>query len=354
MDEEIPLEPADTAEGDAPDDGDGSDEATAARIDAMLGGQAKAAESGKGKPPAASESPAGETEPAPEDETPLDTLERLAEAAGIPLDTLLGQVAVDAPQGKIPLKDVLSGFRAQPGAEYEAGLMRAARERYETDHRALQAQREPGLQQIHQLAMTLQQELGLDGARLEQLKQQALAGDADAGQRYIAEVEGYQRRLNRIGEVKALLEGENEKRRAERSRVEQEFKSDEVAALQRAMPELLNRERAVEWTKQVTGYLTDGFGFSGDEIGMITDHRHLQVIDKAMKFDRMQAAAAEGRRKRADTKPVERVRGGAPARREATDLNAERDKRLDALRKTGGEAEAAAVFEHMLERRRKA
>lgn len=143
--------------------------------------------------------------------------------------------------------------------------------------------------------------------------------------------------------------------RAERMRAEQVLQYDQQLTRQKylqaeqdklfeALPEWKNPESSQKAKANMVAYVKN-MGYSAEEIGNVTDHRLIVLIDKAMKYDASQA------KKPAIKTRIEKVKAvtPGPAAGAKTPKLTETQARLKRLAKTGKQDDFAAVLEMTLE-----
>jgi hypothetical protein len=141
---------------------------------------------------------------------------------------------------------------------------------------------------------------------------------------------------------------------AERQRAQEAVTRDQQAAQQQylqaeqeklleAIPELKDEAKAKAVRSEMVAYVKN-MGYSTEDIGRITDHRLLVLIDKAMKYDRAQS------RKPKITERIEKVKVAVPGSKRVAPKITKAQQALQRLAKSGGSSEAGvAAFEAYLE-----
>lgn len=130
----------------------------------------------------------------------------------------------------------------------------------------------------------------------------------------------------------------------QQARTQQAVKSyvaDQRAKLLAAIPEFRDPAKAKAESARIKDFLTSA-GFSAQEVGGLTDHRHVLLVRKAMAYDAAQKAKAEKTAKAVPpVKPVQKP--GVPAGK-AGQAKSQRDALFTKLERTGDLSIAAALL----------
>jgi hypothetical protein len=139
-----------------------------------------------------------------------------------------------------------------------------------------------------------------------------------------------------------------ENQRTEETATEvQANRSSEIAKLHVKMPEWVKPEIAQAAMAEVSSFLADN-DFTPEEINNITDHRYLLVAYDAAQYRKLKKQAPKKLDKlRGLPKPKAVLRSSA-RRDSAGDSRQNAQKKLDRLRETGDERDAARLFEELL------
>jgi hypothetical protein len=141
---------------------------------------------------------------------------------------------------------------------------------------------------------------------------------------------------------------------AERQRAEQAVQQDQQAQQQQylqaeqeklieALPEWKDAEKGKTARANMVAYVKN-MGYSAEDIGRITDHRLIVLIDKAMKYDQAQA------RKPKITERIEKVKVVTPGpAKKAAPKPSKGHQALQRLAKSGRSEDAVAAFEAYLD-----
>lgn len=144
--------------------------------------------------------------------------------------------------------------------------------------------------------------------------------------------------------------------KAERQRLEaekaEEFRqwlaektAEEQKKLVEVLPEWADKEKGPALRKSLQTYAV-GAGFTEEELGGVVDHRLVVLLDKARRFDALQAKA-EPVLKKAKEAPVLKP-GARPNASPARGKKKEMQRLQDRARKTGRAEDVAAVLERLL------
>ncbi len=200
-------------------------------------------------------------------------------------------------------------------ADREKLLSQKSRELTEAQQRAdaqtqavEKAQEEARTHYANQLGPILQQLQTALSFEAQQVEAMLQNGDTDgylvARQNLEARQRQYQMGVQQAQQIQAEQQQAQLKQFNDLVQKEQ-AKTDEVMGW--TTPE--ERDKA---TRALFDYATKSLGFTAEEAGAVFDHRMFQTIDKARRWDELQAKAAEGRRKAAANK-----QGTKPPRRRA-------------------------------------
>ena len=133
------------------------------------------------------------------------------------------------------------------------------------------------------------------------------------------------------GELAKMAE-EDQAAFAERAKVERD-------ALFKAIPELGDEKRGLDYAKRMMTYAHTTYGFDENYIGAVSDHRFMLLLDKARKYDEM---LAEGKSKvKGKLKDVPVLRPGGA--KKTASASKEFSQRRKALSRSGSEKDALAL-----------
>lgn len=186
-----------------------------------------------------------------------------------------------------------SDYRQKTAAAAEL-TRQAEQERYR-----IAQERHAGVNQLDAVLSVLHQELVGDQGRLDEL----LETDPVAYMKVRREVERKSGLIQQALEQRQVLTQQEE---AEQYRAHQDYLQSEQAKLQEKLPEWRDVKVRDAESRAIAEHLI-GAGYSHDDLNMLTDHRALLLVRKAMKYDQMLSV----RQKQAPPTPSKTVAPGA-------------------------------------------
>jgi hypothetical protein len=207
-------------------------------------------------------------------------------------------VKVDGKEVEVTLDDLKRSFSGQ--AYIQKGMQEAAEARKQATelYQTLQAEQAKFLQVVQ----TVQQQ-GFKAppqAPDIDLMEKDPIGYMQADARYRKEVAEFQAQQAQIQQTMAA-------QRQMQERALAEFVAEQGKILQSRIPEFADPNKAREITGKIRNTATEAYGFTDQELGGITDARHVQVLYDAMKWRDLQAARTKSAPAASKTiKPVPR------------------------------------------------
>jgi len=293
----------------------------------------------------------GEAEATPSDaataaeqgEDEVHTLSDLARLFEVEEAELLEHLSVDSENGEsVPLGKVIEAYKKAPQVtrEYEAFKQKEAeitRQSAELRSKTDDAIRELAVHTQALLDMTQEEFKDVNWSQLK----------AEDPSQYVYLKERQRERgdiiQRSIEKMKAIENERIETFQKER----QANRSQEVARLHQKMPDWTKPDVANAAMQETAAFLSEA-GFSQEEINSIEDHRYLLVAYEAAQYRKIKNQAPKKLDKlRGLPKPKAVLRSSA-RRDSATDAQRNTQKKMDRLRQTGDERDAARLFEELL------
>lgn len=284
---------------------------------------------------------ASDATPAEGEDEGLQTLEELAGAFDVTTDVLTSRIKVKGPDGSdVPLADAISAFQDAPAAIKASEAAQARTKELEADGAQLRQEHDAKLGELQQLTSRIlteiEQQPEINWKELEE------EDPAEFAKQKVKQQERHA--LARAG--LEAMKAEAEKRDKDEATVREEWRQEQVVALQTAMPEWKDPAVAKQAMEDLGAYLEKS-GFATDEVqgGALEDHRYLITAWKAAQYDKLQAGI-KLQSKKVRTAP-KIVPGGA--RTAQASPKTKRYQQLRAqLKKSGKESDAAALFEEAI------
>lgn len=155
----------------------------------------------------------------------------------------------------------------------------------EAERSRIAQERQQGVSQLDAVLSVLHQELVGDQSRLDEL----LETDPVAYLKVRKEVERKQEMIQHALQSRHVLSQQEE---AEQYRAHQDYLKAEQEKLQAKLPEWRDAKVRETESRAIAEHLITA-GYTQDELNMLTDHRALLMVRKAMKYDQMQAVRAK-------------------------------------------------------------
>lgn len=327
----------------------GAEEAPGPAAEAATESEAPAQTGAEEKPQPAKKAAAEDepTEDAATEAEPveLSTLDELAEALtdqGYNLDRLLdleAKVKIDGKEGKARLRDLIKSHQLE--GHLNQKLMTHAEER-----KAFEAERATKTRE--QADKLLRMDAGL------QTLERALAGEFAAVDwqglqqtdpaRFNAEYIAYQQRYAQYQGIAQQIAQEQQKAQSEMAAQQQSYLQEQQTLLQAKVPEWADEARRKQDFAAMAPVLNKAYGFSQEELGVITDHRLAMAMRDLAKYHQLMSDKPSVLKKVREAPKL--LKPGAPQNR----VNAEAEARQKAvlqLRKSGKASDAKQVLKHI-------
>lgn len=284
----------------------------------------------------------GEQQQADSGDTKFETLEELAEATGLPLESLLNikaRTKVDGEEKAIPLSEIVKGYQLESHTTKKSMALAE-------QQRAFESQRDNAIKEITARVTEAQ---ALTGFLEQNLMQEYNAVNwnqlrtADPAE-FAAKKQEYNDKFAFVQGLKARAHQElarinHEQQQETQTKLSEVLKSEHVRLLD-AIPEWKDTKKANTEGKEIFDFLT-GMGFSGQEIGTIVDHRHVKLVRNAMLFERASKKATIEEKK---VKILPKVLKPGTPRGKGNAQSEQQQQSMNQLRKTHNVEDAAAAI----------
>lgn len=273
----------------------------------------------------------------PEDDEPEDDDDEGDESEPLADDRTV-TVRVNGEDQRVTLKELREGYSRT--RDYTQKTEQLAHQRREVEQRAQESQ-----QKIQQYDGQLQQM-----TEILQAWQGPKRSETDWQRLRDQDPEAYYQQREHDREMQERLSAVQK----ERERVEQERQQTQKAETQRrlaierdllmsALPEWTNDETRQRDIRSIQSY-GESVGFSGEELGAITDHRVLKVLRDAAQTQAVSKPRANGKKPKSSGKRARPMSSGAPKRSESSSTSRQRNASKRHSRERSVES-AAAWFE---------
>ena len=160
---------------------------------------------------------------------------------------------------------------------------------------------------------------------------------------YAVKVAELSQKEKQLSAVRAEQQRLAEKQQAEYQQNIQKFVQNEMAKLSQALPEFADPEKGQAIRSDLRKFATS-IGYSDEELSQVYDSRHVQVLYKAMQYDKLMQSKPQITKK-VNEAPKMLKPGVAKAKSSEADALKKEKARL---RNSGRVADAAAIFERFL------
>lgn len=247
---------------------------------------------------------------------------------------------VEDEQGTATVKDLVKGYQLNKNLTHKSEELTQARQMVEQERQQLHSTLDQAIAEAGTIAKTLQDRVA---ARFDKVDWAKMEADEGAGavalrrQEMASEYQEYQREI----------EGLNEK--AQKSSYEQrekfatqrnEFITKEAKALIGVIPDFGDADKAPALQTRMRSYLTNQ-GLNSKEIAAIIDHRQLNVIYDAMRWQESQKKVAKTIKQ---VVKVPRIRKGGSPRGKSEITREKRSTSMNRVRKSGDPFDAGRAM----------
>ena len=293
------------------------------------------------KPEGADVEESAKVEAEPSEVELADTPQGLADQLGVPADQLMEHikvsVKVDGVERKVNLKELATGFQLE--SDYRNKTKALAEQSRQADEISKQAalERQHYAQNLAPLIQTMQATLQEEANALQML------GDTDPAE-YVRQKIKFDRKVALFQQAQAEQQAAVERQRTEFTNSQKRAMADSERKLQEIFPEWKNPIKGQEGTRTLREYAKTQ-GVNAEVADRFFEPPFFVVLDKAMKFDRIEAGKAEARKKVVNLPRVQAAGAAKPSvKPEVQGLRIAREK----LRKTGNVKDAAGALKFAL------
>lgn len=253
------------------------------------------------------------------------------------VDDSLYTVKVQGEEQQVTLDDLQKGYMLQSDYTLKTQALSQERQNFEAEIQAVAAER----QQYQQLLGALEQQLQA-GVEQEPDWAKLAQDDPVAYTRQKAAWDQKQAMLNAANQERQRVEQAQQEEMQRKAHLHAQQERDKLLAV---MPELADPQEQVKFRDSITSYVSQ-YGMNAQDLMALNDHRAFLLIDKARRYDEMQAQGAKVQRK-AKTKANKVVRPGSAKGKGVVRSRSLRQAN-DRLSRTGDVRDAAAVFENII------
>jgi hypothetical protein len=253
-------------------------------------------------------------------------------------------VTVDGQEIEVSLDELISGYSRQ--SDYTKKTQAVAEERKEAE--ALREQYQSEFQNLQTERQQYQQALGQLGAQLYAGMNKFANIDwaklkTDDPIEYVTKRDEFREEQERIQMVQQQIQAVQQQANEDAEKFHREAVVEEQKKLREIIPEWNDKDKQPVLAKELRTYATES-GFTEEEVDSLIDHRSVNVLLKAMRYDALQKA--DVKKKKMRNKP-KLVRPGAKRAK----VDADRRRKADSfnkLKESGSASDAASIFEEML------
>lgn len=281
-----------------------------------------------------------------QNEATLETLDQLAEATGLSIETILNLKAkakVDGTESSVPLAEVLKSYQLSKHVNSESQELANQRKAFEADREKQVQEMQHRLTEAQALSQALEQSLL---AEYNSIDWNTLRTTDPA--EFAAKKQEYNDRYHSVQGMKhrALTEAyklQQEHQEKEATRIKELIKSESQKLLD-AIPEWKDATKAKTEKDEIKNYLL-AMGFSEQDTGSLIDHRQVKIIRNAMLYEKSSKKATLEQKKVVNLPKV--LKPGAQTSKQ--DASRERIKEsMSKLRKSGDLKDAAAAIKNFI------
>jgi len=253
-------------------------------------------------------------------------------------------VKIDGADSDVTLDELISGYHRQSDYTRKTQELAAERkqvqemvEKYQTDAGDMDALREQYVQAVGQYIQQTHSNLGeYSKINWKELKQ-------DDPIEYMTKRDEFRELQSRIQHSQAMQKKALDEQGAERDKMMEQHVSKEHEKMIAIVPDWGDAEKRAEIAGKIRGYAGEQ-GFEEAEVNGLVDHRSLNVLIKAMKYDELQNGQI--RDKKVRNKP-RLVKSGSVRTKEKVNQK-ERKAKINRLKASGSAKDAAALLEDLL------
>jgi hypothetical protein len=253
-------------------------------------------------------------------------------------------VKVDGVDTEVTLDELKSGYSRH--SDYTKKTQAISEERKQMQEMAVAFQQEVQQTQhtrnqyIQQIGNYVQQ--GLHGLQQYGQINWAQLKDEDPLE-YVTKRDEFREEQQRVRDMQSQQQRAMQVQQQEGQKAYSDNLESEQAKLMEAMPEWADEKKRPELAGQIREYAISA-GLSAEEIDSVTDHRHVQILLKAAKYDALQNSDLKSKKVKRNPKLV-----SAGNRKGKGQTNAKKRKsQMNRLSETGSYKDAAKLMEDLL------
>ena len=253
-------------------------------------------------------------------------------------------VKVDGEEIEVSLDELVSGYSRQ--SDYTRKTQELATERKELEEamQVMQQELEQNNTIREQYIQATGQFIAASNGNLEQFSRidwKALKEDDPI--EYVTKRDEYREAQARIQHAQKLQHQAAEEAHQERAQLLQQHVAQEHKLMAEKVPEWADTEKRSALAGKIRSY-AEGVGYAQEEIEGLSDHRSLQVLIKAMKYDALQGG--DIKKKKIRNKP-KLVKSGTSRTKDAADKK-KKAAQVNRLKQTGSYKDAASLIEDLI------
>ena len=246
-------------------------------------------------------------------------------------------IVIDGEDVAVTRDELLNGYQRQ--ADYTRKTQDLASQRKQADEAFTQQRQdiEAQAQQMNVLTQQLQQMTQAD----QNIDWNQLMDEDPA--MYIRMKEQAGQRQQALAQANQQQQYLQQQSQAEQETKQQEFVAKQYDQLLTEWPEWKDSTKAQAGKQAISTYL-EGNGFNSEEIGQLSDFRTLKVIDKARKYDELQAGKPQVKKRANKAPQLIKPRSGRTTGNANNDARA---KQLKRLKNSGSKQDAALLLQDL-------
>jgi hypothetical protein len=230
----------------------------------------------------------------------------------------------------VTLDELKSGYQRNSDYTQKTQELSKGRKEFEAERHAVMQERQQYQQALGQFQQIMQEQ----NSQYENINWAELA-EIDPAQ-YVTKKEEQRDLRDRAAQAQYEQQRIMQVQQAEADRQRQEILTAEGAKMGETFPDWNDSSKRAELSRAWVDYaLTQGY--SKDEMDVVSDSRAFMVLDKAMKYDKIQKASAKKVAKVPKT-----VKPGSPQARKGR--SGAMKNKMNQLKKSGSRDDAAAIF----------
>jgi len=253
-------------------------------------------------------------------------------------------VTVNGEEMEVSVDELVAGYSRQSDYTRKTQELAAERKQLEEAFQRMQEDIEQNNTVREQYIQATGQFIAASHADLEKFTKidwRALKEDDPI--EYVTKRDEYRDAQARIQHAQRLQQQAAEEAEQERAALLQQHVAREHELMAEAMPEWADTEKRTALAGQIRSY-AESMGYQQEEIEGLADHRSLQVLIKAMKYDALEGG--DIKKKKIRNKP-KLIKSGTSRTKDAADKK-KRAAQVNRLKKSGSYKDAAKLMEDLI------